>query len=104
MAKIYLTGIMILAFAGVIFMMLFSSYIIPQTFYQFYKAGILGFCTAVTYIPYTTNVLDAIDTTPNIQNQYYTTAVSGSCPYTIIYRATDETVNNYEINSKNYYQ
>ena len=58
----------------------------------FYRLGPNGMCTMATLVPYTTNILDAEDFTPITQNTYYTTAVWGTCPYTIIYRATIDSI------------
>jgi hypothetical protein len=66
-----------------------------QGWFPFYKAGVWGLCTLPTIIPYTTNIVDAIEFTPIIQNLYYTTEVFTQCPTTVIYKADfDETVIN----------
>lgn len=58
-----------------------------RTYHVFYKAGEWGFCTSPTFIPYTTNLFDAATFSSITQNNYYTTKVFGTCPYTVIYRS-----------------
>jgi hypothetical protein len=65
----------------------------PKTYYPFYRMDVAGLCTMPTFVQYTTNVLDGLDSEPILQNRYYTTKVFGSCPYIVIYRATTVGIN-----------
>jgi len=59
-----------------------------RSYHIMYKIGFNNICTSPTITPYTTNVIDALDGTPIVQNSLYTTSVfSTTCPYTIIYPA-----------------
>ncbi len=63
----------------------------PTLLHPFYKTDTWGLCTVFTFVPYTTNILHAVNFSPIIQNSYYTTPVFASCPTTTIYQAEFET-------------
>lgn len=60
-----------------------------RALHPFYKTGEFGFCTLGTFVPYTTNILDAVSFTPIFQDSLFVTTVHGPCQFTVIYKADE---------------